>query len=103
MSVTNTLLTPQDLASAMAATLEGWTCTDGKLTKTFTFKGFAEAIAFMTRCAFDAQRLDHHPNWCNVYNKVEVELWSHDLGGISQRCVDLATAMDRNGGSTVLR
>jgi 4a-hydroxytetrahydrobiopterin dehydratase len=49
----------------------------------------------MTEVAFAAERLNHHPNWSNVYNRVDVQLWSHDLGGVSSLCVELAHAMDR--------
>lgn len=76
--------------------LEGWSVADGHLCKEFRFPSFASAMAFMTKSAFDAERLNHHPNWKNVYNRVEVELWSHDLGGISDLCLSLAEAMNRN-------
>lgn len=91
----NRLLEGESLADRLEA-LEGWSVADGHLYKEFRFPSFATAFAFMTRSAFDAERLNHHPNWSNVYNRVEVELWSHDLGGISEVCVALADAMNRN-------
>ena len=81
-----------ELAAALTS-LPGWAVEDGKLHKTFRFAGFPAAIAFMMRTAFDAERLDHHPNWSNVYDRVEVTLWTHDVGGLTDRDVALATAM----------
>lgn len=59
-----------------------WTESNNKLKKTFQFKNFSEAFAFMTRVALAAEKMDHHPNWSNVYNKVEIELSTHDAGNI---------------------
>lgn len=58
------------------------------------FSDFAEAFGFMTRVAILAEKADHHPEWFNVYNRVEILLTTHDAGGLSQRDVDLATAID---------
>ena len=58
------------------------------------FADFAEAFGFMTRVAILAEKADHHPEWFNVYNRVEILLTTHDAGGLSQRDVDLATAID---------
>lgn len=90
----NRLLTGEPLALALSE-LDGWTLSDGRLTKQFRFADFPRAIAFMTEVAFTAERLEHHPNWSNVYNRVDVELWSHDLGGVSTLCVELARSMNR--------
>ena len=60
----------------------------------FTFVDFDAAFAFMTRCALLAAQMDHHPEWFNVYNKVDVLLATHDDNGVSQKDIDLATAMD---------
>lgn len=84
-----------ELATALAA-LPGWSAQDGKLHKLFRFAGFSDAIAFMVRAAFDAERLDHHPSWSNVYDRVEVTLWTHDVGGLTDRDLALATAMERH-------
>jgi len=59
-----------------------WTETDNKLYKKFTFKNFSEAFAFITRVALAAEKMDHHPLWTNVYNKVEIWLNTHDAGDI---------------------
>jgi 4a-hydroxytetrahydrobiopterin dehydratase len=76
--------------------LDGWTEVDGRdaITKTFTFKTFNEAFGFMTRAALVAEKMDHHPEWFNVYNRVEVTLASHDAGGITKRDIALAKAMN---------
>ncbi len=90
---TNRLLRPEELDAALAD-LDGWEVADKHLYKRFRFASFPDAVGFMVRAAFVAERLNHHPNWSNVYNQVEVELWSHDLGGVSALCVDLARGMD---------
>ena len=65
------------------------------ITRKFTFSDFNEAFGFMMRVAMIAEKLDHHPEWFNVYNKVEVTLATHDAGGVTERDVKLAQAMDR--------
>jgi 4a-hydroxytetrahydrobiopterin dehydratase len=90
---TNELLDAQALAAALAQ-LDGWTATDGRLRKGFRFADFPRALSFMVEAGYAAERLCHHPNWSNVYNRVDVELWSHDLGGVSTLCIELARAMD---------
>jgi 4a-hydroxytetrahydrobiopterin dehydratase len=77
--------------------LQGWSWLTGRdaIQKKFTFKDFNEAFGFMARVALIAEKLDHHPEWFNVYNKVEVTLSSHDAGGLTERDVKLAAAMDR--------
>ncbi|QDV08070.1 Putative pterin-4-alpha-carbinolamine dehydratase [Planctomycetes bacterium Poly30] len=74
--------------------LDGWSLDEGKLHKKFTFEDFRAAFAFMTRVAKLADEQDHHPEWFNVYNEVEVHLTSHDAGGISERDFRLARGMD---------
>ena len=59
-----------------------WTTIDNKLTKTFKFKNFSEAFAFMTRVAFLAEKHNHHPEWTNVYSSVEIKLTTHDTGNV---------------------
>jgi 4a-hydroxytetrahydrobiopterin dehydratase len=72
-----------------------WTEENNKLKRTFKFKDFQEAFAFMTRVAFLAEGHDHHPNWSNVYNTVTIELTTHDKGNvITQKDRDLAKAID---------
>lgn len=79
------------------AGLDGWTqATDrDAIEKTFTFKDFNEAFGFMARCALVAEKLNHHPEWFNVYKTVKVTLTTHDAGGLSELDVKLAKAMDK--------
>ncbi|MDP1737053.1 MAG: 4a-hydroxytetrahydrobiopterin dehydratase [Caulobacter sp.] len=83
-------------AAAAVARLKGWTAADGRdaITRTFTFADFNAAFGFMTRVALMADKLDHHPEWFNVYNRVEVLLATHDAGGVTELDVKLATFMD---------
>jgi 4a-hydroxytetrahydrobiopterin dehydratase len=85
--------------SAALATLPGWTEVTGRdaISRTFTFADFNEAFGFMTRAALVAEKLDHHPEWRNTYNTVSVVLSTHDAGGLTQKDIALATAMDRIG------
>lgn len=80
----------QDLQDA------GWSqADDGKsISKTFKFKTFRDAMAWMTRIAFEAEAADHHPEWTNVYNRVEVLLTTHDAGGLTDKDLNLAKKMD---------
>ncbi len=80
---------------AQLATLPGWRLHDGKLRRDYQFADFVTAFAFMTRCALLAEKADHHPEWSNVYNRVVVELTTHDAGGITEKDLDLARAFDR--------
>jgi 4a-hydroxytetrahydrobiopterin dehydratase len=64
------------------------------ITRDFKFRDFDAAFSFMTRSALLAAKMDHHPEWFNVYNKVEVTLTTHDAGGVTQKDIELATAMD---------
>ncbi len=76
--------------SAALGVLSGWTVREGKLHREFRFPDFIEAFGFMTRVALAAQEMDHHPDWSNVYNRVVIDLVTHDLGGISTLDVELA-------------
>lgn len=82
------------------ATINGWSETKGRdaIAKTFNFKNFNEAFGFMTRAALVAEKMDHHPEWSNVYKTVEVTLSTHDAGGLTELDVKLAQAMDRIAG-----
>lgn len=75
--------------------LSGWDVVDGKLHKEFRFDDFAGAFGFMTSLALVAERMDHHPEWSNVYNRVEIDLSTHDAGGITRLDLDMAAAADR--------
>ena len=76
--------------------LKGWEKVEGRsaIFKAYKFKNFVEAFGFMTKAALIAERMDHHPEWFNVYNKVEVTLTTHSTGGVSDLDIKLATAMD---------
>jgi 4a-hydroxytetrahydrobiopterin dehydratase len=79
--------------------LPQWKPVSGRdaITRKFEFKDFNAAFGFMARAALLAEKMDHHPEWFNVYNKVEVTLSTHDAGGVTQKDIDLATAMDAFG------
>ena len=72
-----------------------WQLREDKLQREFRFADFVEAFAFMSAVALVAERMDHHPEWRNVYNRVAIALTTHDAGGISERDFDLAAAIDR--------
>jgi 4a-hydroxytetrahydrobiopterin dehydratase len=92
---------PQKLAGdarrSALAKLSGWSEVAGRdaITKTFTFKDFNEAFGFMNRAALVAEKIDHHPEWSNVYKTVVVTLSTHDAGGLTEKDVTLAEAMER--------
>lgn len=88
-----TKLSDAEIQSALA-NAPGWSVKAGKLHRDFQFADFSEAFAFMTRAALAAEKLDHHPEWFNVWNKVAVDLSTHDAGGITQRDFDLAQKMN---------
>jgi len=76
--------------------LPDWDYEEGRdaITRTVTFADFSEAFAFMTRVALAAEKMDHHPEWSNVWNRVEILLTTHDAGGLSHRDVAMAEAID---------
>ncbi len=77
--------------------LPGWAEVAGRdaIKKSFQFRTFADAWGFMSKVALAAEKMDHHPEWFNVYNKVEITLSTHDAGGLSKRDVDLAKIVDK--------
>lgn len=86
--------------AAALAKLTGWAEVSGRdaIAKKFVFKDFNEAFGFMSRVALVAEKMDHHPEWSNVYKTVEVTLSTHDAGGLTELDVTLAEAMDRIAG-----
>jgi 4a-hydroxytetrahydrobiopterin dehydratase len=80
--------------------LSGWTEAQGRnaISRKFVFNDFNEAFGFMTRAALVAEKMDHHPEWFNVYKTVEVTLSTHDAGGVTELDVKLAQAMDKLAG-----
>ena len=89
-----------DARRAALAKLNGWSEVSGRdaISRKFTFKDFNEAFGFMTRAALVAEKMDHHPEWFNVYKTVEVTLSTHDAGGVTELDIKLAEAMDRIAG-----
>jgi 4a-hydroxytetrahydrobiopterin dehydratase len=87
-------------AQAALQQLSGWAAAEGRdaIVKTFHFKDFNAAFGFMTRAALAAEKLDHHPEWFNVYNRVDVLLATHDADGVTALDVQLAKIMDAAAG-----
>jgi 4a-hydroxytetrahydrobiopterin dehydratase len=86
-----------DARAAALADLPGWTEVEGRdaITRRFSFKTFNQAFGFMARCALVAEKMDHHPEWFNVYNTVDVTLSTHDAGGVTELDVRMARSMNR--------
>jgi 4a-hydroxytetrahydrobiopterin dehydratase len=97
--VPDQLLTPAELEGARGE-LPAWAVVDGRLHRELRFADFSEAFGFMARVALAAEKLDHHPDWSNTWNRVVIDIASHDAGGLTQRCVELALAVDRAAGQT---
>ncbi|MFC4272370.1 4a-hydroxytetrahydrobiopterin dehydratase [Sneathiella chungangensis] len=89
-------LSEQEINLAIGS-LDGWTLVAGReaIQKSFKFANFNQAFAFMTRVALKAEKMDHHPEWFNVYNRVDVTLATHDVNGLSGKDIDLATFMNK--------
>ncbi len=89
-------LTAEARKTALAK-LGGWAEVSGRdaIAKKFTFKNFNEAFGFMTRAALVAEKMDHHPEWFNVYKTIEVTLSTHDAGGVTELDIKLAEAMEK--------
>lgn len=81
--------------NAAAPAESPWHIKDGKLNKTYQFANFIEAFAFMTAAALAAEKMNHHPEWRNVYKTVQVDLTTHESGGLTRLDFDLASAMDK--------
>lgn len=86
---------PRETLRQALKALPGWKFDDDKLLRSFGFADFKAAFGFMTQVALLAERANHHPDWRNVYNRVEIALTSHDTGGVTQRDIDLAAAIDQ--------
>ena len=80
--------------SALSTTLPNWVVNGERLHRELQFKSFVEAFGFMAQVALLAESKNHHPNWSNVYNRVSIDLTTHDLGGLSSLDVELASAID---------
>ena len=90
-----TRLAPE-LARELLAPLKQWRLDErrGAITREFVFTDFTQAFAFMTQLALMAEKSDHHPEWCNIYNRVDITLTTHDVAGLSRRDIDFARRAD---------
>jgi 4a-hydroxytetrahydrobiopterin dehydratase len=88
-----TPLSGQELQQQLAG-LAGWRSESGRIVRELEFADFIEAFGFMTRVALVAQAMDHHPDWTNVYNRLRIELHTHDAGGVTARDVELARRIE---------
>jgi len=86
----------EDIINQKLTELSGWEKAGERsaICKTFRFNNFSEAWGFMSRCALEAEKMNHHPEWFNIYNKVEVTLSTHDAGGLSELDFQLAEKMN---------
>ena len=91
--MTRERLSEEQIVAALAD-LSGWQLADGKLHRDFKFPDFITAFGFMTQAAFNAEAMNHHPEWFNVYGRVSVDLTTHDAGGLTDLDVELASRMD---------
>lgn len=86
-------LSSEDIDAGLAV-LPGWERQDDGIARSFSFDGFVEAFGFMSSVALLAERVNHHPEWSNVYNRVHIRLTTHDAGGLTRRDLDLAGEID---------
>ena len=89
-----TRLSDQEIAAELAK-LQGWTIERGNLHRAFEFRGFAQAFAFMTQVALAAEKMDHHPDWSNSWNKVVIDLCTHSAGGLTKNDFALASKIQQ--------
>ncbi len=87
------LLSNETLQSGLRA-LPGWTIENGKLHREYKFADFIHAFGFMATAAIAIEKMDHHPEWANVYNKVKVDLTTHDAGGVTRKDLELAKILE---------
>ena len=86
-------LTEEQIRTELSG-LQGWSVVNGKLHKDFVFDDFIEAFGFMCKAAIHIEKMNHHPEWFNVYNKISVDLVTHDAGGITQNDIVLARTLN---------
>ena len=86
-------LSPEKISEELK-NLPGWSLKDEKLHKEFEFESFNQAFGFMTRAAMEIEKLNHHPEWFNVYNRISVDLMTHDAGGITENDIQLAKILN---------
>ncbi len=97
MSTVPARLSDEDVHRLLAA-LSGWEREGERIRRTYDFGSFVRAFGWMSSVALVAEAMNHHPNWSNVYGRVEVELWTHDAGGLSMNDMKLAEEMNRLAG-----
>lgn len=88
----------QDQIETRLAEIPGWELAEGKLHRELKFRNFVEAFGFMAKVALAAEKLDHHPDWSNSWNRVVIDIASHSAGGITEQCFELAAAVNRAAG-----
>ena len=88
------LLSNNDLIKKMNLLSENWVLEDIYLKGSYTFNDFDNAFTFMKEVAVKCEEMNHHPKWTNVYNKIDIELYTHDLGGITEKDFELSSFMD---------
>lgn len=93
--ITMKALTKVEISSFLTDNLQNWTFENNSITRNFKFKSFIEAFSFMTAIALAAEKLNHHPDWSNSYNKVDIALTNHEAKGVTQLDFDLAIIIDR--------
>ena len=86
-------LSPEKISEELK-NLPGWSVKEEKLHKDFEFESFNQAFGFMTRAAMEIEKMNHHPEWFNVYNKLSVDLMTHDAGGITENDIQLAKILN---------
>lgn len=89
-----TRLTLEDIQQRLQTRISDWSLRDGKLYRSIQFPDFATAFGFMTQIAFVAERMDHHPEWLNIYSRVDIWLTTHDVNGISEKDFVLAARIN---------
>ena len=87
------MLTPEEITEEQKS-LKGWSVENGKLHKVFEFESFNQAFGFMARASMEIEKMNHHPEWFNVYNRITIDLTTHDAGGITRNDTDLARILD---------
>ncbi len=100
--MTHRRLTDEEVHAALQD-LAGWRLKDGKLHRIFRFSDFVAAFGFMSQGALVAEKMNHHPEWCNVYNRVDVSLSTHDVGGLSAKDFELAQRFNSLSGGHSLQ
>ncbi|HYI93976.1 MAG TPA: 4a-hydroxytetrahydrobiopterin dehydratase [Bryobacteraceae bacterium] len=87
-------MSPEDVSAAISS-LPGWSLNSGKLFREYKFADFTHAFAFMAAVALAAEKMDHHPDWTNMYDRVTIHLWTHDAGGITKSDLQLAQQIEK--------